>query len=160
MANAQFLDDSWRLWFHDPNSEDWSKESYRCLGEISTVREFTELYVAYHDMFSRGMFFLMRSHILPIWEDPANIQGGAFSFRILHDDVENAWFQMCVDLLTEQLSKDPEDYENVCGVSISPKRGCSIIRVWIHDKSKDGTDLYHWNVPEYSAVMFKPHSGG
>jgi hypothetical protein len=42
--------------------------------------------VTYKDqLYSRGMFFIMREHILPLWEDESNKNGGCFSYKIYKD---------------------------------------------------------------------------
>lgn len=152
-----FLEDTWQLWFHDPNSEDWSRESYKRLTEFSTVQEAMEVYSAFEDLFLKGMFFLMRSHIHPSWEDPANEKGGSFSFRIQHEDISTTWLRLFIDTISESLVKNKDDCETICGISISPKRGSCIIRIWIADKAKNEFSNYTWHIPEYSAIMFKSH---
>lgn len=151
-----FLNDTWQLWFHDPYDENWEKQSYMSLGTCSTVDEFASIYVSIGKLWTKGMFFWMREHIFPIWEDERNCQGGCFSYKINTNDVYKDWYQTCSYVLGENISKDPADWENICGVSISPKRAHSIVRIWIADKNKCSPNLYNFPLPSYTSVMFKP----
>lgn len=153
----EFLHDTWQLWFHDPTSTNWDKDSYVPLGTISTVEEFCEYFKGFEQIWDKGMFFLMREHILPIWEDPANENGGCFSFKINTVDIKHYWFELCACVLGENAMQQPQQWENICGISISPKWNYSIVRVWIADDKKKSLNDYKLVHPSYSSVMFKAY---
>jgi hypothetical protein len=88
-SESIFLDDRWALYFHDPDDPLWTLNSYKQIGIISTVDDFIEANKAFADLWSKGMFFLMREHIQPLWEDPYNKNGGCFSYKVNKPDVSN-----------------------------------------------------------------------
>ena len=75
-----------------------------------------------------GMFFLMKKGIVPIFEDPNNINGGYWSLRITKKDSFEYWqkilYYLCIDSIS--INKDYEHKIN--GVSISPKINNLIFR--------------------------------
>lgn len=157
MSGEVFLNDRWTLYFHDPNDEKWDIQSYKEIGSMSTVQEFINAAASFHDLWSKGMFFLMREHIRPMWEDDNNKDGGCFSYKIMKPEVPEAWFQLCAKCLGETIL-DPKiravDFEKVCGVSISPKKNYCILRIWVSDAD---TTAHTVEVPSYTTVLYKSH---
>jgi len=160
-AASIFLNDTWSLYFHDPEDEDWSEDSYKFVGNISTVEDFVAVQKTFDDMWSKGMFFIMREHIKPLWEDEHNRDGGCFSFKIMKNDVGKFWFTFAAMVVGENLlqpSHREQLWDKICGVSISPKRSFCILRVWISDKDYGDTKYYKIDVPSYTKIMFKSYS--
>ena len=115
---------------------------------------------AFNELWSKGMFFLMREHIKPVWEDEHNEQGGCFSYKVMKPEVPGAWKQLVLQAVGETLVREEyrqEHWSKVCGVSISPKRSYCILRVWVSDKSWNSEKQYNIAQPSYSEVMFKAH---
>lgn len=151
-----FLNDCWALYFHDPVNESWDSKSYKLLHTISTAQDWIKADKAFNDLWQEGMFFLMREHIEPMWEDPHNAQGGCLSFKVNKPEAREYWFQLGCKTIGEVLKKTMEDSQNVCGVSISPKRSFCILRVWL--AKEDCPDDYHLETPYYTQVLFKSHA--
>lgn len=155
-----FLNDRWTLYFHDPNDEKWDIHSYKEVCTVGTVQEFVDASAAFHDMWAKGMFFLMREHIGPMWEDENNKNGGCFSYKIMKPEVPAAWFQLCAKCLGETIldaSIRDIDFEKVCGVSISPKKNYCILRIWVSTTDADHLAQHTLDVPAYTSVLFKSH---
>jgi hypothetical protein len=155
-----FLNDVWSLYFHDPYNDNWDEHSYHYLGNISTAEELTQMCDAFGNMWNKGMFFLMREHIKPMWEDDHNKQGGCFSYKTMKPEVSKAWHELAARAVGETLlqpSVRGENWSKVCGVSISPKRNYCIVRIWIGDKAWSDQAKYTFQVPYYTSVMFKGH---
>ena len=49
------------------------------------------------------MLFLMKDDILPIWEDPENINGSSVSFKISGEDVVNDWNNIILNVITNDI---------------------------------------------------------
>ena len=129
------LNSSWTLWFHHPEDNNWSLKSYQKIGGFSTIEEFWSLQIN-DTYFHLGMFFLMRENITPIWEDTENINGGCWSFKIAKKDVYETWIKLSAALIGETVySSNPT---NITGISISPKRGFCIMKIW--NKSHTDSD--------------------
>jgi translation initiation factor 4E len=126
------LKNTWILWFHKVNDNNWKLESYSKIHEIKTYYDI--LFVIKEiDNINAGMFFLMKEGISPIFEDPHNIKGGYWSMRITKKDSYDYWekiiYYTCIDKLTIN------DYyeEKINGISISPKINNCIFKIWTSD---------------------------
>jgi hypothetical protein len=135
----------------------WTHSSYVNLGNISTVDDFWNHATQFKDHIHKGMFFLMREHVFPCWDDQANLNGGCFSIKILKDDMPMFWEDLCVKLLGETLlNKEHADkWDIVNGISTSPKKHFCIIKIWL--KSLDFTDKQCFDLlPNYYGdILFK-----
>ena len=125
------------LYYHDPEDTRWSIDSYTVIGTCSTVEEFWDVYnqLPQHS-FYLGMFFLMRGDILPTWEDSQNRRGGCWSYKISTAEVFPLWVDLSVYLVSETITRDPF---LINGISISPKKGFCIVKIWNRDRTKKDT---------------------
>ena len=155
---TNYLNDVWSLYFHDPYDMNWDPNSYKFISTMSSVDDFVNIYIGFKELWSRGMFFIMREHITPRWEDEYNRDGGCFSYKIMKNDLDDKWFEICSIMLGEILGKNDMISENINGISISPKKNYHIIRIWIKNNKKINKDLYNFNIPVYSTLMYKTHS--
>ena len=154
-SSEYFLNDSWALYFHDPNDNDWTETSYNTLFTLSTIEEFIDVHRKFKDIWNQGMFFMMRQHIFPVWEDEHNKNGGCFSFKIMKADVHAFWFKLCSLVLGETLT-DTTYMNDICGVSISPKRNFCILRIWVASQTiKDS--MIKIQLPTYTKLLFKSY---
>lgn len=156
MENDIFLGDCWSLYFHDPANESWDAKSFQLLQTISTVQDWVYADKAFQNLWQDGMFFLMREHIQPVWEDPHNSKGGCLSFKVNKPESKEYWFQLGCKTVGEVLSKNTAAAANVCGVSISPKRSFCILRVWL--ASEDAPENFFLETPYYTQIMYKSHA--
>lgn len=134
MREEIFLNDVWAVYFHDPNDHNWTTQSYHRLGDISTVNDFWDHLSSIKDNVHKGMFFIMREHIFPCWDDPCNIKGGCLSIKVLKDDMILFWEDVCMKLMGETIIKDEFrnlHWDKVNGISTSPKKHFCIIKIWL-----------------------------
>jgi hypothetical protein len=159
----RFLDDNWSIYFHDPDDSEWTLASYKNIGTISTIQDWIDIDRAFNDMWTKGMFFVMREHIQPLWEDPKNKGGGCFSFKVNKPDVATFWFTLGSLLLGNTLGKDVENvcddelHNSICGISMSPKRSYCILRVWIGNVKYSKPAMFNIEAPSYTHILFKTH---
>ena len=128
-----FLNDVWTHYFHDPNNTDWTNASYLPLNDISTVRDTWSTMTATNDKLTAGMFFIMRADTFPCWDDKSNINGGCISMKVLKENLNEFWEKLCISLMGETLLL-PEfrnDWNVVNGISTSPKRYYSVVKIWL-----------------------------
>lgn len=147
----------WTLYFHDPYDNEWTSSSYKIQGTVSTPQDWLEMNLSYADIWSKGMFFLMREDIQPLWEDPANKNGGCFSYKVNKPDVAKYWLQLGAKLMTDCITKEDDHVNNISGISVIPKRNYCIIRIWISDNQFNDISLYDLEIPSYTTVMYKKH---
>ena len=132
------LNSSWVLWYHDIKNNDWTINSYINIMEFNSVEDFWKLYLNINEeLIINGMFFLMRKDILPIWEHEKNINGGFWSFKIPMNQIFNAWQEISMALIGEYILNDKNDIDSINGISISPKKNFSIIKIWNNGNIKE-----------------------
>jgi translation initiation factor 4E len=128
-----FLNDTWKLFFHNPSDSNWTMESYVPVSIISSVDDFWESVNAISPWLSTGMFFLMREHVFPCWDDAYNIDGGCYSVRVPKERAEECMKEMMMATIGETLliPEKRESWSKINGVSISPKNAFNVIKVWM-----------------------------
>lgn len=132
------LNDCWTLYFRDPNNKsDWSLSSFHELGTISTIRDYAIMWDAIKDKLMHGIFFMMREHISPTFEDPSNANGMAISMKFPYHQLNDVFNYFMYRILGETfvLTDDPIDNENINGVQFITKRKQGfVMKVWLKDK--------------------------
>ena len=84
------LNDNWVLWYHNPNDTNWDISSYKVISKITTIDEYWNTYeFIKNNIIENSMLFIMREGIQPLWEDPKNIDGGCWSFKITKGNIKN-----------------------------------------------------------------------
>ncbi len=154
---CEYFNDIWCLYFHDPYSMEWNIENYKLISTLSNVEDFINTYIKFKDIFSKGMFFIMREHILPVWEDENNKNGGCLSYKLYKGNVEEGWFDICSLVMGETLGTSNTISKNINGISICPKKNYYIVRIWIKDNKLANKELYNINIPKFSTIMYKNH---
>jgi len=154
MIEQHELNDIWSLYFHDPNDSNWTYDGYTKLCDITTAEEFAEVNFMLKSSIAKGSFFIMREYVFPCWDDVNNIKGGCLSLKIGQDHAYDVWSAIASKMLGEKLLKDTSDWNNVNGLSISPKKWYCIIKIWmkdVHLNDKKYFDLPNTN----SEILFK-----
>lgn len=126
------LSETWILWYHHVNDNNWSEESYTKLHEINTIEDFWMIMNTIKT-FTSGMFFVMKEDVFPRWEDINNIDGGYWSFRISKKDTNKIWQTIFASLIGNTLTKKVDDMNSINGISLSPKINNCIIKIWNND---------------------------
>lgn len=166
-----YLDDTWALWFHDPNDADWTNASYTQIATISSANNFWAVQSLLSDKVKCGMFFLMRDHVFPCWDDPYNAKGGCLSVKVSNQDATGFWETICALMLSENLVKKsdgshaadgghqvgPRPNEHVNGLSVTPKNAFCVFKLWISENAPK--DPCRYVIPDFSGqVMFRSHA--
>jgi hypothetical protein len=103
------------------------------------------------------MLFFMRQGVAPMWEDPKNVKGGCFSYKVSNKNVPEAWRDVCYQLAGETLSPDRAFVQKVTGLSVSPKKGFCILKVWTTDVTYTKAEKISCAHLKNSECMFKLH---
>jgi hypothetical protein len=134
---------TWTLYFHAQDDNKWNLGSFTKVGTVTTWREFWSLIEELKvETISEGMFFFMRDPIPPLWENHQNIRGGSYSIRVQKKDAGDVYVTYAIGAMISQMCKDSSNQIN--GISISPKKGFNIIKIWNIDASKykNPTDIH------------------
>lgn len=158
MSSLNYINDVWSLYFHDPYDMNWDNNSYKFITTISSVEDYINIFKAFEDLWQRGMFFIMREHIMPRWEDENNKNGGCLSFKVNKCDCNDKLFEIGSLILGETMGKNDIISMNINGLSISPKKNYHIIRIWIKNNEKANKNFYNLQVHPYSVIMYKSHN--
>lgn len=125
----------WTLYFHSPEETKWTLSTFVSLGSMKTWNDFwTIIETLKQDSLADGMFFMMRDPSPPLWESHQNIRGGCYSFRCQKKDASDIYINYIIASMLGSLSNNSQNIIN--GISISPKRGFNIIKVWNVDAQK------------------------
>jgi len=125
---------TWTMYFHSPEETKWTLNTFITLGPMKTWRDFWGITdTLKSESLSEGMFFMMRDPSPPLWESSHNIRGGCYSFRYQKKDAHDVYINCIISAMLGCLTY-PENHVN--GITISPKRGFNIIKVWNTDAQK------------------------
>lgn len=136
-TTTHFLDEVWTCYFHEPSDHDWTTSSYFRVSDISSIEDFATIRYSFrnrHTSINDGMFFVMREHVFPCWDDRHNIEGGCLSMKVPKKSADEFWDELCVRVMSDTLASKKEDMELVNGISISPKTFYSIIKIWLSEE--------------------------
>lgn len=158
MTEDLFLNDVWSIYFHDPNDSNWTHSSYVHLGDISSVNDYWNHALASKDNIHKGMFFIMREHVFPAWDDPCNLKGGCLSLKVLKDDMQRFWEDLCIKLLGEMLVLNRAsdiDWSKVNGISTSPKKHFCIVKIWLQDQDLNNKKYFDIMESYHGDILYK-----
>lgn len=157
MADELYMNDVWCFYFHDPYDSNWTNNSYKLLGTLSTVEEFWQHHNCIKEHINKAMFFLMRDYVFPCWDDAANIEGGCISIKVLKDQVSTFWEDICIKVLGECLLTEGhrQHWNLVNGISCSPKKHFCIVKIWVKDETLNSRDFFDLLPGYYGDVLFK-----
>ena len=152
------LNDIWTLWAHLPHDTNWDLESYHQISDISDLREAVTLIENIPEKIIKNcMLFLMRKGIYPIWEDPQNVKGGSFSYKINNRIIINTFKNLSYVLLGETVI-NAENNDEITGISISPKKNFCILKIWLKTcKNTDPNIITQIDGLVRSGCIFKKH---
>jgi len=127
------LNTNWTIYVHDIRDTDWSLESYKKVYTITTIEDFWVFFGTVYD-FKRHSFFFMRNDIKPVYEDPANKEGGSYSHIIPGQEVNETFIHVLSRAIGETLALTKEKSNTITGISLVPKRNKSILKIWVSEK--------------------------
>jgi hypothetical protein len=77
----------------------------------------------------------MLKGVYPAWEDPINISGGQFVFRIRKEDGLNFWKECLMAAVSGQSQNHLRKNDFITGVSIVARSSEYFVQIW-HSKSE------------------------
>jgi len=144
---------SWTMYFHSPEETKWTLNTFISIGPMKTWREFwTIMDTLKIDSLSDGMFFMMRDPSPPLWESSHNIRGGCYSFRYPKKDAHDNYINYIIGAMIGSITS-PDNRIN--GITISPKRGFNIIKLWNTDAQKF-CNISDINIPCIDEIIYTP----
>lgn len=155
------LQNVWSYYYHLPNDKNWNLESYiTILSDINTVESLIAINEQVTDKVIKNcMLFVMKRGITPMWEDSQNRNGGCFSYKVVNKIVCHVWRKLMYLLCGNALTVDPKHADLVNGITISPKKGFCIVKIWMKScKLQDPTVITNIDGLMKNGCLFKAHS--
>nr|ACO14709.1 Eukaryotic translation initiation factor 4E [Caligus clemensi] len=139
------LEHSWTLWFFKNNrAREW-KVNQKQITSFKTVEDFWALYnhIEVTSRMENGCdYSLFKEGIWPMWEDPANKDGGRWLITLDKKQrstfLDNVWLEVMLCLIGESFD-DHSPIINGAVVSVRPK--LDKIAIWLGDASKNNMVL-------------------
>jgi translation initiation factor 4E len=153
------LYDKWTLWAHLPHDTNWTFESYIRMLTFNTVEEIIMLLETLpNEIITNCMLFIMRDGIKPMWEDPKNVKGGCFSYKINNKNVVSIWKNLSYSLVGESLTEQSSARPAINGITISPKKNFCIVKIWFSNCNYQNPSIIIDDVGISSqGCLFKTH---
>jgi hypothetical protein len=149
----------WSLYYHDTQDQIWTEESYKLVGSFSDYKTLWSAMASIgSDKFNNGMWFFMREPHPPLWENHMNIRGGSYCLKI-SQNLSFELFQRYIAAGTMDLISKRPNENKIVGVSISPKKGFHIIKIWNKDGSKGDIDdlMLLDDTIKASEILYRPN---
>jgi len=159
---ARGLIGKWNLYYHLPHDKNWDLASYKRIcpdDDIDTVDKLIVINEAIPEVVVKySMLFVMRKGITPMWEDPKNRTGGCFSFKVANKQTHALWKSLFYAMCGETLCVDRKHNSLINGITISPKKNFSIVKIWLENCSVQDPNILI-SVPYLvkQGCLFKKH---
>ena len=155
------LPNNWTFWYHHTKLDDWSKKSYICLNKTNISEEFWGTFKLFSKKhYDDGIIFIMKENIFPDWSDPENSNGGFISIkidtRIDNVNIQNIvkiWLQ---NLISNTLMQKKMNNLILHGISISPKSGHYVLKIWLREKLIKAGEKLNQSLPLIQYNKFIP----
>jgi len=150
----------WTLYFHESDDKSWGADSYKKIhGAASWEGLGTLLREMGPTRIMGGVLKIMRGDTSPLWENKVNIRGGAYCIKVPRRVAVEVFTRYVAAAAAECATTDPAA-NPIVGVTISPKKGFCIIKLWNTDavKHKNAADvaILHEDV-RTGEILYRPH---
>ena len=138
----------WTAYYHATSDSQWGASSYKTLGSFTNFEDLWGAMNSIKTKFNNGMFFFMKGapkagveppswekgNYPPLWEHKHNVYGGAYCVKVESPSPIDVFQHYLAAAVLGEVTTD--ETNPFIGVSISPKRGFSIMKLW--NLSSDG----------------------
>jgi len=108
---------------------------------------------------TNGLLRVMRGEISPLWENNANIRGGSYCLKVSRRNSLEVFQRYLAAAALGICAKDSGN--EIVGVTISPKKGFCIIKIWNLNAKAYGSPadikLLHEEIKE-SEILYRKHT--
>ena len=161
----------WTGYYHATTDSEWGAASYV---KLATFTNFEELWGALRTLetkFDKGMFFFMKGapvagvepptwekgNYPPKWDHKYNVHGGAYCVKVENASPFQVFQQYLAGAILGEATTDTSN--PIIGVSCSPKRGFSILKLWnlSSDGYKDPKGIKLIPGIKTADILYRPH---
>ncbi|MCJ1272016.1 hypothetical protein MMC22_011922 [Lobaria immixta] len=125
--------------FHSKRSTSANEGQLTAMVEnIITIKPFWEIFNQFPlgAMKMKDSVHLFKRGVKPVWEDPRNITGGSWTFRVPKAQTKEFWKETLLLVVGEQFADVIQPRDDLCGVSLSVRFNSNLIMIW----NRDGTN--------------------
>ncbi|KAK0508040.1 hypothetical protein JMJ35_009929 [Cladonia borealis] len=140
---------SWNFW-HDKHAASGDYEGRLTLmqEDIDNIKLFWQVINSFpfERLGYKDSVHFFKKGVKPVWEDPRNVNGGAWNFRVPKEKTDEFWKELLVLAVGETFHDVLQNVPNVpqgvpkrddiCGLSLSIRYGNNLISIW----HRDGTN--------------------
>jgi hypothetical protein len=150
----------WTVYYHEPEDKSMTADSYKKLQVVSSWEALGSLLreLGPHKT-TNGLLRVMRGEFSPLWENKANIHGGSYCLKVTRRNAIEVFNRYLAAAALGACAKDSAN--QIVGVTISPKKGFCIIKVWNLDakrfNSPDNLHILHEEIKE-SEILYRCHT--
>lgn len=143
------LNSRWTMWYDNPRAADpnteWKDNLSNC-GSFDTIEDFWRMFnnlLPASRLPVGANYHVFREGVVPMWEDPANKEGGKFVLTIPKKDskagrCDEWWLYTVLAIIGETLDLDGNE---ICGAVVSIRAKQDRIALWL--RSNDKTRCSH-----------------
>ncbi|CBX96422.1 hypothetical protein IAQ61_005702 [Plenodomus lingam] len=125
-------------------AEDFASRPKPLGDTIISVKEFYQHFnnIPVENLKLRDSIHLFHLGVKPVWEDPRNVKGGAWYFKVSKDVASQFWHEMCLlavgDILQGAVETKRVSFnDDICGISYSVRWNAVQIAVWNRDADNE-----------------------
>jgi len=136
--------DNWNVWYHH-TKDNWTIDGYKKIFKIDNGVDFCKLYNNWESFggITARHFFLMKNDCQPVWEDPINMKGGCWSFKIVDSMASELWEDLSVLIVSNELIQGT----TALGLSITLKKNNTcVVKIWNDDSNKNSIKYINKNI--------------
>ena len=136
--------DEWNVWYHH-TKDNWTIDGYKKIYTIDNGLDFWKLYNNWESLsgVTAKHFFLMKNDTKPVWEDPSNMKGGCWSYKILDSMAAELWEDLSLLLVTNELVQGTVSL----GLSLTLKKNNTcVVKIWNDDSNKNSIKYINKNI--------------
>ncbi|KAL2005999.1 hypothetical protein VTN00DRAFT_9653 [Thermoascus crustaceus] len=124
----------WTVW-HDKHSESANYENrlYILHEDVADIATFYRVYNNYpwDKVRLRDSVHIFRKGVKPVWEDPENLKGGCWTFRVPKSKAQAFFHEIAILCMANEFQAALEgEHDHVLGVSTSVRFNSHLISVW------------------------------
>ncbi|BCS25980.1 eukaryotic translation initiation factor 4E [Aspergillus puulaauensis] len=126
----------WTFWY-DKHSEsassDYDERLYVLYEDVADIATFYRVYNNYpwDKVPQRDTVHIFRKGVKPVWEDPENLKGGCWRFRVPKRKAQAFFHEIAILCISNEFQAVLEkEHDHVLGVSTSVRFNTHLISVW------------------------------
>ena len=134
-----------KFWYQYQPTKDNFNESLTPISVFHSVEGFWSVYQHFQrpsNLEDNTYLYLFRENVKPVWEDPANLNGGCFILRFAKDKSDKVW----EDILLAFVAANTSKFEFVNGIRFKIRKTLLVIEVWVSDvqQEKETESIRDW----------------